>query len=238
MSGKYLKGLRVLPFLLGAGILMIFWRFDIDNYYLCSVLLILDTLLPFFLRIERKGLSARELATLAVLCALAVISRVAFLVLPGFKPLIGIVMITGMAFGTEAGSFVGAMSAFVSNFVFGQGPWTPWQMLAFGLAGFLAGILRKQGLLDPDKPVLNAVTGANVVLLVVGPLLDTCAVFTMMTTYTAQSVGAVYLAGIPANLVHALATALTLGLFSRPMSKMLDRIRIKYGIMQKNQKKL
>ena len=70
---------------------------------------------------------------------------------PFFKPLTGIVMITGMALGPEAGFLTGAISGFVSNFIFGQGPWTPWQMFAFGVAGFLTGVLAKRGWLTAEK---------------------------------------------------------------------------------------
>ena len=60
-----------------------------------------------------------------------------------------IIIITAVAFGPEAGFLTGALTAFVSNFIFGQGPWTPWQMFSWGMIGFLAGLLR-QGL-QPDR---------------------------------------------------------------------------------------
>ena len=56
-----------------------------------------------------------------------------------------IIIITAVAFGPEAGFLTGALTAFVSNFIFGQGPWTPWQMFTWGLVGFLAGILQNAG---------------------------------------------------------------------------------------------
>lgn len=210
--------------------ILIFWYFEVKRYYLCSVLLIFYTLIPVCFRMEKKRLQAREVVLYAVMCAIAVASRAVFVMIPVVKPIVGIIMITGMALGAEAGFFVGAMSAFVSNFLFGQGPWTPWQMFAYGIAGFLAGILAKRGLLKSTTPIRNAIAGAYVVLLVVGPLLDTCSVLAMMTSYTIQSAGAVYAAGIPLNILHAAATALTLGILSKPMMEKLERIKIKYGI--------
>lgn len=65
--------------------------------------------------------------------------------LPNFKPCSAIIIITAVAFGPEAGFLTGALTAFVSNFIFGQGPWTPWQMFTWGLVGFLAGILQNAG---------------------------------------------------------------------------------------------
>ena len=110
-------------------------------YYLASVLIILYTMIPFFLVFEHRKPQAKELVVLAVLCAIAVASRAAFRMIDHFKPMTAIVMIAGVAFGPEAGFLVGAVSGFASNFLFGHGPWTPWQMFAFGTAGFLAGAL-------------------------------------------------------------------------------------------------
>ena len=111
------------------------------NYYIAGVLIIILAMIPFFAGFESCRPEARELVTIAVMCAIAVASRIVFIMLPGFKPVVAIIMITGMAFGPSAGFLTGAMGAFVSNFVFGQGPWTPWQMFAFGIAGFIFGLL-------------------------------------------------------------------------------------------------
>ena len=113
------------------------------RYYLCSLLLMILSVVPFFLSFEKRRPQAREIVTLAVMCAIAVASRTAFIMIPHFKPMTGILIITAMAFGAEAGFLTGAVSGFVSNFIFGQGPWTPWQMFAYGIAGFLAGLLAK-----------------------------------------------------------------------------------------------
>ncbi len=91
-------------------------------YYLASVLIILYTMVPFFLVFERRKPQARELVVLAVLCAIAVASRAAFKMIDHFKPMTAIIMISGMAFGPEAGFLVGAVSGFSSNFLFGRWP--------------------------------------------------------------------------------------------------------------------
>ena len=101
-------------------------------HYLTSTLVILEAMLPFFLSFEARRPQARELVILAVMAALAVAGRVAIPV-PNFKAITGIVMIAGMAFGPQAGFMTGAISAFASNFFYAQGPWTPWQMLAYGM---------------------------------------------------------------------------------------------------------
>lgn len=205
------------------------------RYYLCSILLIIFSMVPFFLSFEKRKPEAREIVTLAVMCAIAVASRAAFIMVPHFKPMVGIVIITGMAFGAEAGFLTGAVSGFVSNFLFGQGPWTPWQMFAFGIAGFLAGLLAKAGIIKGAKKVPAAIFGGAVVLCIVGPLLDTSTLFTVSTAITKESAAAVYLSGLPVNAVHALATVLTILLLGRPVTEKLDRIRIKYGMMEEDE---
>lgn len=205
------------------------------RYYLCSILLIILSMVPFFLSFEKRRPQAREIVTLSVLCAIAVASRTAFIMLPHFKPMTGIIIITALAFGAEAGFLTGAVSGFVSNFIFGQGPWTPWQMFAYGMAGFLAGLLARRGILKGEKKVPVAVFGGVVVLCVVGPLLDTCSLFTLSTEVTKEAAITIYLSGLPVNAVHALATILTILFLCRPMMEKLNRIKIKYGMMEEEE---
>ena len=172
---------------------------------------------------------------MAVMCAIAVASRAAFIMLPHFKPLVGIVIITGMAFGAESGFLTGAVSAFVSNFIFGQGPWTPWQMFAYGIAGFLAGLLTHAGVLKKDKNVPAAIFGGLEVLLVTGPLMDTCSLFLMINEINKASAAAIYASGLPVNAIHALATFLTVLLLEKPIMEKLDRIKVKYGMMEEDE---
>lgn len=208
-----------------------------ENYYLASIVVIIFTLMPFFASFEGRRPQARELVTLAVLIAIAVVARSAFFWLPAFKPMTAIVIIAGIALGAEAGFVCGSLSAFVSNFLFGQGPWTPWQMLAYGLAGLVAGLLAQKGIiprhdLTNKQKIALGVGSALFVLLVVGPVLDTCAVFTMPADEMAHyTVGAIYLSGFPVNCVHALATFVTLFVVANPMLDKLERMRVKYGML-------
>ncbi len=201
------------------------------GYYVTATAIVLESLLFFFLLFERRKPQARELVLLAVLCALAVVSRYAFAWLNHFKPMAAVVMVAGIAFGPQAGFLTGAVSAFVSNFLFGQGPWTPWQMFAFGLGGFLAGLLLKSQR-DTPRPLFLAIFGFFAVFLVVGPVLDSCTVFTALSVFTPSAVLAVYASGVPVNLIHGLSTFLTLLLLGKPLLEKLSRIRRKYGLME------
>lgn len=211
-----------------------------QSFYLSGLTIIVLTIAAFFLHFESRKPQARELVLLAVLCALAVASRAAFGFVPHFKPMLAIVMLTGIAFGPEAGFLCGAISGFASNFIFGQGPWTPWQMFAYGIGGMLAGLFALCGVLKKSprawrsggwRDILGlTVFGFLCILLVVGPLLDTSTFF--MAGFSASSPLAIYLAGVPVNCVHGSAVALTMLLFGKPLLDRLRRIQIKYGMME------
>ena len=200
-------------------------------YYLTSTLVIIEAMLPFFLVFERRKPQARELVIIAVMCALATVSRIAFAFLPSFKPITGIIMIAGIAFGPEAGFMTGAISAFASNFFYSQGPWTPWQMMAFGCGGFLAGVLfsRKSRSVNP---IVLAIFGLCTILFVVGPLLDACTVFTTLSAFTAEAVWLVFARGFVHNVAHGLSCAITLLVLSKPLLEKLNRLRMKYGMLE------
>lgn len=201
------------------------------GYYLTGTLMTVFALVPFFLSFEHRKPQARELTVIAVLCAIAVASRLAFAWIPNFKPIFAVIMIAGFAFGQESGFLVGAVSAFASNLFFGQGLYTPWQMLAFGVAGLVAGLLRKQKALL-EKPWAMGLTGFFTVFLAVGPLLDTCSVFLAANELNAKAVLGIYMAGVPVNLSQSVCTFLTLLLVGKPFLEKLDRIRVKYGMME------
>ncbi len=199
-------------------------------YYITSTLVIIEILVPFLLAFERRKPQARELVVIAVLSALAVAARVV-IPLPNFKAIFAIIMLSGIAFGPEAGFLVGAISAFTSNFFYGQGAYTPWQMFAYGAGGMLAGFFFAKGRL-PRKPVTMAVFGFLATFLFVGPLLDTCGVFLTLSEITMQTAWPLYVSGIPVNLSQGACTALTMLLFGKPLLEKLDRVKLQYGMME------
>ena len=91
------------------------------SYYITSTLVIVELLVPFLLAFESRKPQARELVVIAVLSALAVAARVV-IPLPHFKAIFAIIMLSGIAFGPEAGFMVGAISALASNFSMGRVP--------------------------------------------------------------------------------------------------------------------
>jgi energy-coupling factor transporter ATP-binding protein EcfA2/uncharacterized membrane protein len=205
------------------------------KYYFISMLIVLETMLPFFMLFEGRKPQARELVVIAVLCALGVAGRAAFFMLPQFKPVAAIVIITGVAFGGEAGFLVGAVTMLASNMLYGQGPWTPWQMFAMGLTGFLAGVLFRKGVLRRNRVPL-CIFGALVVIIFYGGLMNPSFVIMYNDHPTWPMFSAAYIQGFPFDLIHAAATVIFLWFLSRPMLEKLDRIKIKYGLVEVREK--
>ena len=200
------------------------------GYYLTSTLIIVELLIPFFMTFEGRKPQARELVVIAVMCALAVAARVA-IPIPNFKAIYGIIMIAGIAFGPQSGFLVGAVSALSSNFFLSQGPYTPWQMMAYGAGGMLAGFLFQKGKL-PRKPVWMGIVGFLGVMFFVGPLLDTCTVFLAPISMNFKSIAAIYISGFTVNISQGISTFLVMFLLGKPLLEKLDRIKVKYGMME------
>ena len=205
-------------------------KFPGKGYYITGVLIIVELAVPFFMAFERRKPQARELVVLAVMIALAVIGRVA-IPIPHFKAAFAIIMLTGIAFGPEAGFVVGAITAFASNFFYGQGAYMPWQMMAYGAGGMLSGFFFAKGRF-PQKPWIMAVFGFFAVILWVGPLLDCSHIFLMLSQINWDGVIATFISGFYVNITQAICTALVMLFLGRPLLDKLDRIKVKYGMME------
>ena len=198
-------------------------------YYLSAVAVILLSLIPFLLSFERRKIKTGEIVIISLLIALAIAGRAVMAFVPQIKPTAALVIVAGVAFGANVGFAVGSVAMFISNFIFGQGMFTPFQMLGLGLVGFLCGALFCGKKLAKNR-IAVSLTGAVFVFLVYGPIVDSCSVLTMLTDFSAGSVFSVYAAGAPFNLLYAASTALFLFLLQKPMNDKLERLRIKYGI--------
>lgn len=198
------------------------------GYYITSTAVIVELMVPFLLAFESRKPQARELVVIAVLSALAVAARVV-IPIPHFKAIFGIIMLSGIAFGPEAGFLVGAISALASNFFYGQSANTPWQMFAYGAGGMLAGFLFARGRL-PQKPWVMGVFGFLATVLFVGPLLDTSSVFLTLPTISWENALPLYLSGLPVNLSQGISTLLTMLLLGKPLLEKLERVKLQYGM--------
>ena len=201
------------------------------KYYFISLLIILETMIPFGFAFENRKPKARELVIISALCAIGVAGRTAFFMLPQFKPVAAIVIISGVAFGGETGFLVGAITAFVSNFFFGQGPWTPWQMFSFGIIGFLAGIMFQKGILRKTKTDM-CLFGFVATFVIYGGIMNPASVIMWQSNININMVLSSYVMGMPFDFIHAISTVFFLFLAAEPMLEKLERIKIKYGLIE------
>lgn len=204
----------------------IFWA-DSTSWYVVAVALLFLSAVPFFARFEHRAPTARELSLLAVLTALAVVSRAVFYLVPQVKPIAAVVIVTAVCLGPYAGYMTGAMAVLLSNFIFGQGIWTPFQMAALGLVGLVSGLVLNRKTSSPFK---LAITGFVLTTVLYGLVVDLSTVLMTVTQWNWQSVLAVYAAGVPFDLAFGASTAVFLFIFGIPLQKKISRIQNKYGL--------
>lgn len=199
-----------------------------QNTALLSTFALLAAMLPFFAGLEIRKLRARDICPIVVLAALAAAGRVIFAPFANVKPMTAIIVVTAACFGRESGFLTGALAALSSNLFFGQGPWTPWQMYAWGLTGYLGGVMTQAGLL---RKRWQACLFGFLVCLLYGFLMDSYYVTGYVLPAEWKVILAGYAAGVPFNLIHGVSTAVFLFLIWEPWCRKLRRVRSKYDIL-------
>ncbi len=202
-------------------------KLGIEQTALFIFLAAILAIIPFFISYEQKKPKARDLMPIVVLSTLAIVGRMLFAALPNFKPVTAIVIISGLAFGPESGFMTGALTAFVSNIFFGQGPWTAWQILGWGIIGFLAGVLAERKLLEKNWQILLYGFLSSFFY---GIFMDTWTVLGFVQPLALSSALTTYALGIPFNLSHGISTVLFLLPVYKPWLKQLKRIKIKFDL--------
>ena len=197
-----------------------------NMYAWISVVCVILALVLFYASFDKKIVGTRRMVIIAVMTALSVISRAVFAMIPAFKPITSIVIITAIWIGPESGFLVGSLTAVISNFQFGQGPWTPFQMFAWGMIGLIAGYLG-----DPLRR-------SRVALAVYGALAG-IAYSMIMDVWTVLWYGEgfrwdLYIAALgtalPYTIGYAVSNVVFLLVLGRPFGEKLQRVKIKYGV--------
>lgn len=192
-----------------------------------TLVVVLGALAVFATGYERSRPGLRQVMPTVVLAALAAAGRIIFAPIPDFKPVSAICILAGATLGRRDGFMVGALAALSSNFFFGQGPWTPWQMYAWGLIGYLAGALEAAGLMGSKKVVLGL---GFLSAMLYGLLLNGWYVIGFVHPITWQSVLAAYAAGFPLDCVHGVATTAFLAAIWLPWGRSIRRVVRKYDL--------
>ena len=194
------------------------------------ILLAVFSCLPYYFKYERRKPQAREHVVLAVMVALTVISRMIFAPVPGFKPVAAMVTICGMAFGRESGFLCGSLSAFVSNFFFGQGPWTPFQMIAWGSIGWFSGMLNRTGQMEKRR-IRTAVFG------ILAGIWYSLVMNLWVVIGAGEGLewiryGAVFITSLPVTAEYCVSNILFLWILVPGFMKRLNRVKYKYGFFE------
>lgn len=219
---KYLCVFLVAPLIVLCGVFFLGDR----KYAFVSLALSVVACIPFFVSFEKGKNDARRIVIIAVMTALSVAGRFVFAPIPFFKPVTAIVIITAIYLGAEAGFITGAFSAVVSNFYFGQGPWTPFQMFAWGLIGFLAGLLAKRLL---ESKVLLIIFGA-LSGVVFSFIMDVWTTLWADGTFNIARFIASITTAAPFTVVYMVSNVIFLLLLTKPIGRKLQRLKTKYGI--------
>ena len=212
------------------------------HYMLLSAVVLVGGLLPMFFVFEYRRPQAREIVTLAIMTALCVgVNELCSHTIP-LHAGTAFVILTGTCLGPEAGFMVGALSRLLCNFFDGQGPWTPWQTLTWGLLGICFGVIYSRGkrFHNSVRFVIGlAVMAFITVFVVYGGIMNFAAwlmdhaMSPQNSALTKEELLMVYAAGVPYDLTHAGTTALCILLFGHTVIEKLQRIQIKYGIYKR-----
>lgn len=202
--------------------------FDNRSYVFISFVIVILTLIAFFLAFEKREISTRFMVVIAVMVGISVVGRFLFLAVPGFKPVTAVVIITAVYFGAEAGFLVGALSALISNMYFGQGPWTPFQMFSWGIIGFIAGLSYIRHYLLQSKwliMIFGALAGVLFSLFMdIWTVLSVDGVFNVKRYITMVGLS------LPFMATYAVSNVIFLFLTLKPIGSKLERIKVKYGM--------
>jgi hypothetical protein len=164
--------------------------------------------------------TVKRLTVLSMLCAIAIASRYALSAFPNFKPVLAIVVIAGVAMGVSSGITVGCVSMLISNFIFGQGLHTPFQMLGMALVGLAAGLIFKK---VPVKFWTLAAFGGLSALLIYAPIMNFYSMLTMSKELSFKMFMIFEISALPFDFSHAIASVLILGFAGMPLIIIINK---------------
>lgn len=201
---------------------------------LLMLLVVTVVLALFFAGYEAGRPALRQIMPTLVLSALAAAGRILFAAVPDFKPVSAIAIIAGATLGRRNGFMVGALAALASNFFFGQGMWSPWQMYAWGMVGYLGGVLASAGVFDnraTGKPRMVALVTCGLASgALYGVIINAYGVLGFVRPFTWPGALTYVAASLPFDVIHGVATAVFLAVLYGPWTRRINRVVRKYGL--------
>lgn len=218
----FLIPLLLIPALVGVNAVLL----KEEYYAACACLIAVATCVLVMLGFDKSKTNVRRSLLIGVMTALSVAGRFMFAFVPAFKPMTAMIVLTGVYLGPEAGFFCGAFTAFLSNFYFAQGPWTPFQMVAFGLIGFVAGlcgrVLQRKG---PLLVLYGALAG-----LCYSMIMDVWTVLWYNEGMNGGMYLASFVAALPFTVLYMVSNVVFLLVLRKPFGRKLERMVNKHGI--------
>lgn len=226
------KKMQLLIFVLSFIFIIVLASHSILNhrYNFISMIFAFISCLPFYYRYENRKPHLREIVVISIMITLTVASRMIFAFMPGFKPIGAIIIICGLVFGKEAGFLCGSLGMFVSNMFFGQGPWTPFQMFAFGLVGYFAGMINIKNR-EINKYFISfygIFAGIFYSL-----FMDIWTVLSIDQVFNIYRYTVVIISSIPMMILYILSNVIFLWVLTPLLLKRFERIKWKYGFMDR-----
>ncbi|MCR5829027.1 MAG: ECF transporter S component [Lachnospiraceae bacterium] len=213
----------IIPFLVvPAAVLVGAYVFEDKMYAYVSLVITILAIVLFISGFEKRRTGSRRMVIVVVMTVIAVIGRF----VPIIKPVAAITVISGVFLGGESGFLVGSMTSVVSNFFWGQGPWTPFQMFSWGMIGLVAGLIGKY--LKTSKPVLY-IYGAFSGLLF-SLIMDVWTVLWYNDGFSWDGYLAAIASAAPMTILYAFSNVIFLIILFDPIGKKLERIRTVYGL--------
>jgi energy-coupling factor transport system substrate-specific component len=197
---------------------------SVVDWGLIATVLVVLAILAFLFEFQAAAIGSKEIALVAMLGTMSAVLRIPFAVLPSVQPSTYLVICSGYVFGPVAGFMVGAITALVSNFFLGQGPWTLYQMLAWGLLGVMAGYMRRLNL-GRIWLVIFGIFGGYLY----GWIMNTWYWASFIYPLTWRTFLTYQLTSVWLDTFHAIGNAVFLGLFGMKTIAILDRFRKRFN---------
>jgi energy-coupling factor transport system substrate-specific component len=222
-------------FLLSAGALIVLlliifalpgpWQKINLNWGIMATVLVILCIVAFFFEFERSAYSSKEIVLISMLATISAVMRIPFAAIPGVQPCTYLITCSGYVFGPVAGFMVGAMTPFISNFFLGHGPWTPYQMLAWGLIGAGSAYLRRFNPGTKSLTIIGLIWGYAYGVIIniwfwasfIYPLTATTFVFSMINS-------------IWFDTLHAVGNAFFLNIFGTKTISILERFKKRFHV--------
>ncbi len=226
MNGKLTTAamISIIIFLTVADIIL----FSGKYYDVASLIAAFLSCIPFYITFEKSKATSKEIMLVALMTAFSVCGRIMFSFIPFFKPITAFTIISGMYLSAPAGFICGSFSALISNIYFGQGPWTLFQMISWGLIGFISGVIGEKLL---EKRIILVIY-AFISGVLFSLIMDLWTVLNIDKEFNFSRYIIQLISSFPIMIVYSLSNIVFLILLQKPIGKKLKRAKKRYGIFE------